>query len=124
MEPNRAPIGSHGEVARARRYPIGTVLRYRVRGEQEWREGVMENISISGVLIHASQVLETNTLVELRFALPVELNNEVAAEVLCRGWVVRSAPRSGPAGSVSMAVRIAHSRFLRQMTKKEEFAGD
>lgn len=124
MEPSRAPVCSNGEIARARRYPIGTGLRYRVRGEQEWREGVMENISISGVLIHTSQVLEPNTLVELRFALPVELNGEIAAEVLCRGWVVRSSPRSGHAGSVSLAVRIAHSRFLRQMTKKEEFAGD
>ncbi len=124
MEPNGAPVCSEGEISRARRYPIGTGLRYRVRGEQEWRDGQMENISITGVLIHTTQSLEPNTLVELRFGLPVELNGEIAAEVLCRGWVVRSSPRSGPAGSVSIAIRIAHSRFLRQMTKKEEFAGD
>ena len=40
-----------GKITRAQRYEIDTMLRYRIRGEKEWREGVMKNISISGVLL-------------------------------------------------------------------------
>ncbi|HEY6446927.1 MAG TPA: PilZ domain-containing protein [Acidobacteriaceae bacterium] len=101
-------------VSRARRYEIGTVIRYRVRGQREWHEGVMENISCSGVLIRTGQFLPANTVIEMRFFLPVELDGERAAEVLCRGSVVRSATSATSAGAVNIAARITHSRFLRQ----------
>jgi PilZ domain len=112
------------ETSRARRYEIGAIIRYRVRGEQDWHEGVTENISISGLLIRASRRLEPETAIEMRFFLPVELHGECAAEVFCRGLVVRSSDCAGKAGEVTIAARIVHSRFLRQMGRKAELSGD
>lgn len=112
------------ETSRARRYDIGTVIRYRVRGERDWHEGMTENISISGVLIRTSRSLKPDTAIEMRFFLPVELQGECAAEVFCRGLVVRSSQAGGPDGEVAIAARIVHSRFLRQMGPRADLTGD
>jgi hypothetical protein len=109
-----------GKVTRAQRYEIGTMLRYRIRGEREWREGAIKNISISGVLLHAANSLPPDTGIEIRFSLPIHLNGENAAEVLCRGSVVRSSKCEGPGVAAMVAARINHSRFLRQKDKKDE----
>lgn len=119
MESTRAQNGSPTEIARAQRYAIDTLLRYRVRGEREWREGVMENISISGVLLRTTQPLEADTILEMRFLLPVELEGECAAEVICRGSVIRSEEDTDPDGNIKVAARIIHSRFLRQLGRLE-----
>lgn len=106
-------------VPRARRYGIGTSIRYRVGGANGWREGTMQNISISGVLLSMDQPLEIDTTIEMRFVLPVELlNGESAAEVLCRGVVVRSSPADSPEGAARVAAKIISSRFLRQPARK------
>jgi hypothetical protein len=124
MTANGAASDAEALVSRARRYQIGAVLRYRVRGQTAWHEGVMENISYSGVLIRTGQFLPPNTCIEMRFFLPVELNGEHAAEVLCRGSIVRSSPGAITPGSVHLAARITHSRFLRRTSKQEEIARD
>lgn len=124
MESSRAASITPGDISRARRYDIGTVIRYRVRGERDWQEGVTENISISGVLLRAPRPLESGVAIEMRFFLPVELQGECAAEVFCRGLVVRSSYCSGQSGEVTIAARIVHSRFLRQMGRRTEFTGD
>jgi hypothetical protein len=124
MDSDRASSTTNTEVSRARRYEIGTVIRYRVRGEQDWHEGLTENISISGVLIRSVCSLDPKTAIEMRFFLPVELDGECAAEVFCRGFVIRSSKCRIPAGSFTIAARIMHSRFLRQMGSKEYVAKD
>ena len=116
----RQDAGGRGRITRAQRYQIDAMLRYRVRGEKEWRAGVMKNISISGILLHAANALPTDTVIEMRFSLPVQLNGESAAEVLCRGSVVRSSNSEGPGVAALVAAKINHSRFLRQKDKKDE----
>ena len=110
-----APISHPARVPRAKRYDISTVMRYRVRGKKEWYEGVMKNMSISGVLLSTSHSLPPEAVIEMRFSLPVQLiSGESAAEVICRGSVVRTS-RNEPAGEGSIvAARVTHSRFLRQ----------
>lgn len=122
MDSNRAASATSRELPRARRYEIGTIIRYRVRGEKVWREGTTENISISGVLIRTDEALDPNTAIEMRFFLPVELQGECAAEVFCRGLVIRSSRCTVPDGMVTVAARIVHSRFLRQMGGKTDIA--
>lgn len=112
------------EVSRAQRYEIGTLIRYRVRGEQEWHEGMTENISISGMLIRANRALQPRTAIEMRFLLPIELDGERAAEVFCRGLVIRSSKCRFPAGTVTIAAKIVHSRFLRPVGSQEDPARD
>ena len=115
MDSDGACSTTNPEVPRARRYEIGTSIRFRARGEREWHEGLTENISISGVLIRTGRALDPKTAIEMRFFLPVELDGECAAEVFCRGFVIRSSKCRIPAGSYTVAARIMHSRFLRQM---------
>jgi hypothetical protein len=105
-------------VPRARRYEIGTPVRYRAGGEREWQEGQLENISTTGVLFRADRSLFLDTNIEMRFFLPIELIGENAAEVFCRGSVVRFSEGEGPGGVVSIAARIEHSRFLRPTGRK------
>jgi hypothetical protein len=124
MDSDRASSTTNNEISRARRYEIGTVIRYRVRGERDWQEGLTENISISGVLIRSERSLDPKTAIEMRFFLPVELDGECAAEVFCRGFVIRSSKCRIPAGSFTIAAKIMHSRFLRQMSSREFVAKD
>jgi hypothetical protein len=107
--------GERNRVHRAKRYEISAVTRYRIRGEEDWYEGVMKNMSVSGVLIGTNFSLPLETVIEMRFSLPVQLaGGESAAEVLCRGSVVRSWDCDVKEDTASMvAARITHSRFLR-----------
>jgi len=120
MDLDQAVDTAYAEVSRARRYEIGTLIRYRARGEREWHEGVTENISISGVLIRTERALDPKTPIELRFLLPIELDGERAAEVFCRGLVIRSSKCRFPVGTVTIAAKIVHSRFLRSASSQEE----
>ncbi len=124
MDSDRALSTTNAEISRARRYEIGTVIRYRARGERVWHEGLTENISISGVLIRTARSLDPKTAIEMRFFLPVELDGECAAEVFCRGFVIRSSKCRIPAGTYTIAAKIMHSRFLRQMGSREYVAKD
>ena len=119
MESNEVSASTSPEIPRAQRYEIGTVIRFRVRGEREWHEGRTENISVSGLLIRSVRALDPRTAIEMRFFLPVELDGECAAEVFCRGFVIRSSKCRIPAGTWTIAAKIMHSRFLRQMSSAD-----
>ena len=107
-------------VTRAQRYEINTAMCYRIRGEEQWQEGAVKNISITGVLIRTDTFLELGTAIEVRFALPVHLRGESAAEVLCRGSVVRSSKCEEPGEAAMVAARIEHWRFLRKKNREDE----
>jgi hypothetical protein len=94
------------------------MVRYRTSEDREWQEGVLENISISGILFRARRFLYLDTTIEMRFHLPIELNGESAAEVFCRGSVVRFTECQKPGGEMSIAARLEHSRFLPPMGRK------
>jgi hypothetical protein len=94
------------------------VVRYRTSGEKEWQQGVLENVSISGILFRANRSLYLDTAIEMRFSLPIELNGESAAEVFCRGSVVRFTTCEKPDGKICIAARLDHSRFLRPMDRE------
>ena len=61
------------EPTRALRFPLRLPLRYRAVAEGTWREGLTENISRSGVLFRAQDLLQVSTPVELSFRLSVAL---------------------------------------------------
>lgn len=103
---------------RARRYDIVTTLRYRVRGESTWQEGLLKNFSISGILITAKQPLDVGTNVEMRFTLPIELKGSSAADVFCRGHVVRSKKELSADSFVTIAARLSYSHLLRQSSQE------
>jgi len=99
---------------------MNATSRYRIRGEKLWRESVVKNISVSGVLIHTASFLELETEIEVRFSLPIYLRDENAAEVLCRGSVVRSSKFEKPGEATIAAARIEHWRFVRKKSVEDE----
>ena len=102
-----------GSLRRAPRFAIHARVLYRETGQTNWCEGKIENISRSGLLFRAEDFLQPKTSVEIRFMLPVEVSKEPAAEVICRGTIVRTMPPTNGQGSHMLAATIADYCFVR-----------
>ena len=74
---------------RARRLRTNLPLRYRGKNLHTWYEGMIQNISQSGVLFHGPQQLPANALVELIFEMPEEISGQKNSNVLCQGRLIR-----------------------------------
>jgi CheY-like chemotaxis protein len=94
---------------RATRFDLHLPLKYRLLGESGWREGTTENISRSGMLFQAEETLTPNAQLEINLVLPEEIAGLAAAEVICRGEVVRTV-ESG-AVSPTLAAKILQYHF-------------
>src|SRR5579885_561932 len=77
-------------VPRARRLKLDTPVRYRVKNLGTWYEGIIDNLSQSGVLLHGPQRFPNNTLVEMVFEMPEEISGQKNSSVLCQGRIIRS----------------------------------
>jgi PilZ domain len=86
-----APIAEPPASARARRFSIQTILRYRVRPERIWHSGVTENISASGVLFRGDRPCSPGSKLEISLTLPNARTGETGAKMVCQGVVVRTA---------------------------------
>jgi PAS domain S-box-containing protein len=96
---------------RATRFDLHLPLRYRLVGESGWREGKTENISRSGMLFQAEEPIAQNAQLEINLVLPAEIAGLAAAEVVCRGEVVRTVdPESGTV-SPTLAAKILQYHF-------------
>lgn len=99
--------------SRAQRYPLETTLRYRVTGQDNWLEGMTEDISQSGVLFRTESVLPTGTFVEMNLMLPALISGEAPAELNCHATIVRTVRPSGTGGSSRIAAKVLHYRLQR-----------
>jgi CheY-like chemotaxis protein len=95
---------------RAQRFNLHLPLKYRQVGEHAWREGTTENISRSGLLFQAEEMISPNAQLEFNLVLPVEIAGLSAAEVVCRGEVVRSQDADGKP-TTALAAKILQYRF-------------
>ena len=80
------------ERRRSDRFAIERELRYRAlnkRGGEEAGEGKTLNMSSSGVLFTAAQILRPGRRVELAISWPAQLNNKCALRLVARGRIVR-----------------------------------
>ena len=96
---------------RARRFNLQLPLRYRPLGEKSWRPGTTENISRSGLLFLAQELLHLNAQVEISLVLPAEIAGLAATEVICRGEVVRSVGAQGQGLHPALAAKILQYHF-------------
>jgi PAS domain S-box-containing protein len=96
---------------RATRFDLHLPLKYRLVGERDWRQGTTENISRSGMLFQAEESVAPNALLEINLVLPAEIAGLAAAEVVCRGEVVRTVdPESGTVNP-TLAAKILQYHF-------------
>jgi hypothetical protein len=107
-------------VARARRLELNIPVRYRGRNLSTWHEGMIQNISQSGVLFQGSQQLPVNALLELIFEMPELISGQKNSNVLCQGRLIRikeaadnSAARNGE-DAFTLAASILDYKFLHQ----------
>jgi len=105
-------------VPRARRLKLETPVRYRVKNLGSWHEGVIDNLSQSGVLFRGPQRFPGNTLVEMVFEMPEEISGQKNSTVLCQGRITR-AKEPGKnakenADSTTLAASILDYKFLHQ----------
>jgi CheY-like chemotaxis protein len=96
---------------RAQRFNLQLPLKYRPIGEDGWRVGTTENISRSGLLFRAEESLPANVQLEINLVLPAEIAGLSAAEVVCRGEVVRTVAAETPAMNPALAAKILQYHF-------------
>jgi PAS domain S-box-containing protein len=96
---------------RAQRFQLHLPLRYRRLGENIWHEGTTENISRSGMLFQADELLQPSAQLEINLVLPQEIAGLSATEVVCRGEVVRTVEHAGNGLSPALAARILQYHF-------------
>jgi hypothetical protein len=73
-------------------------MRYRVNNTSTWHEGIIDNLSQTGLLFRGPQQLPVNALIEMVFEMPEEISGQKNRNVLCQGRVIRS--RNKPAKEV------------------------
>ena len=78
-----------------------------------WYEGVIDNLSQSGVLFSGPQPLPFNALVEMVFEMPEEISGQKNSNVVCQGRVMRAkdAPEQED-GKVGLAASIVDYKFI------------
>jgi|SRR5579862_887984 len=74
---------------RARRLKLDLPLRYRVNSTSTWHEGLIDNLSQTGLLFRGPQNLPVNALIEMVFEMPEEISGQKNRNVLCQGRVIR-----------------------------------
>lgn len=96
---------------RAQRFNLHLPLKYRLIGENEWRRGTTENISRSGMLFRAEQFIPQSAQLEINLVLPAEIAGLAAAEVVCKGEVVRTVSPDSATVSPALAAKILQYHF-------------
>jgi len=108
---------------RARRLRLDVALRYRVNNTSTWFEGVIENLSQTGLLFQGPQQLPVNALIEMVFEMPEEISGQKNSTVVCQGRVTRSSEDSkesapgkddtGTPAPAVLAASIVDYKFVR-----------
>ena len=107
----RAATNSRIPSFRAQRFNLSLPLRYRLLGEHDWRAGTTENISRSGLLFRADEMLQPSVQLEINLVLPAEIAGLSAAEVICRGEIVRTVKPESAGIQPALAAKILQYHF-------------
>src|SRR5579871_7067254 len=99
-------------VPRARRLKLDIPLRYRVNRTSTWYEGIIENISQSGVLFNGPHPLPVNALVEMVFEMPEEISGQKNSNVVCQGRVMRAKDAETEEEFSGLAASIVDYKFI------------
>jgi len=101
-------------VPRARRLKLDTPVRYRGKNLGTWYDGIIQNLSQSGVLLQGPQRFPDNTLVEMVFEMPEEISGQKNSTVLCQGRITRTKDLQEKVENSGLAASILDYKFLHQ----------
>ena len=100
---------------RARRVKLNLPVRYRGKNLSTWYEGIIQNISQSGVMFHGPQQLPVNALIEMIFEMPEEISGQKNSSVLCQGRLIRVKDAiDNTEDAFGLAASILDYKFLHQ----------
>lgn len=100
---------------RARRVKVSLPLRYRGKNLSTWYEGIIQNISQSGVMFYGPQQLPANALVEMIFEMPEDISGQKNSNVLCQGRLIRIKDAiDNTEDAFGLAASILDYRFLHK----------
>ncbi len=97
--------------SRAQRFQLHLPLKYRRIDEKNWHDGETRNISRSGLLFQAEDLLQPNVVLEINLVLPAEIAGLSPTEVVCRGEVVRTVQSAGDEMPPALAAKILQYHF-------------
>jgi PAS domain S-box-containing protein len=97
--------------SRAQRFQLHLPLKYRRLDEEKWHDGETKNISRSGLLFQAEDVLQPNVILEINLVLPAEIAGLSPTEVVCKGEVVRMVEPNGDKLHPALAAKILQYHF-------------
>jgi hypothetical protein len=96
---------------RAQRFQLHLPLKYRRLDEEKWHDGETHNISRSGLLFQAEDLLPANVQLEINLVLPAEIAGLSPTEVVCRGEIVRTVEPRAAEMPPALAAKILQYRF-------------
>lgn len=96
---------------RAQRFQLHLPLKYRRLDEDRWHSGETRNISRSGLLFEAEDILQPNVILEINLVLPSEIAGLSATEVVCRGEIVRAVDSGEEKIPRALAAKILQYHF-------------
>jgi PAS domain S-box-containing protein len=97
--------------SRAQRFQLHLPLKYRRLDEERWHDGETKNISRSGLLFQAEDLLQPSVILEINLVLPAEIAGLSPTEVVCKGEVVRTIASNGEKMPPALAARILQYHF-------------
>ncbi|MGD0566789.1 MAG: ATP-binding protein [Candidatus Sulfotelmatobacter sp.] len=97
--------------SRAQRFQLHLPLKYRRLDEKNWHDGETRNISRSGLLFQAEDLLQPNVVLEINLVLPAEIAGLSPTEVVCKGEVVRTVQPDSEKMPPALAAKILQYHF-------------
>src|SRR6202167_4059486 len=97
--------------SRAPRFYLQLPLKYRRLDEENWHDGETRNISRSGLLFQAEDVLQPAMQLEINLVLPAEIAGLSPTEVICRGEIVRTVKSTAEEMPPALAAKILQYHF-------------
>lgn len=95
---------------RAQRFELHVPVLYRRTGDETWIPGQTRDISRSGVLFDVDIALDTENTIELLLLMPERAPSAPAANIRCRGRIVRRLVEAAP--PTGLAVKFSDYHFV------------
>ncbi len=91
---------------RAQRFPFEGLLSFRPVGQMEWKQGMMINVSSSGVLFRTHHPAPVENVVQLVCVIPPQIPGKECDVVCYRGQIVRAKLPDGSDRQTHLAAKL------------------